>query len=36
MNNYNKNFVKILTSSSKRNEGIFDIQKEIFNLSKIV
>ena len=34
MNNYKKNFIKIFSSSSKKNEGILDIQKEIFNLSK--
>ena len=34
MNNYKKNYKNIMTSSSKKNEGIIDIQKEIFNLSK--
>ena len=34
MKNYNKNFVKIFSSSSKKNIGILDIQKDLFNLSK--
>jgi len=34
MKNYQKNFMKIHASSSKKNNGILDIQKDIFNLSK--
>ena len=34
MKNYQKNFIKIYASSSKNNNGILDIQKDIFNLSK--
>ena len=34
MKNYNTNFIKIFSSSSKKNNGILDIQKDIFNLSK--
>ena len=34
MQNYKKNFIKIFASSSKKNIGILDIQKDIFNLSK--
>ena len=34
MKNYKKNFKKIFASSSKKNIGILDIQKDIFNLSK--
>ncbi len=34
MQNYKKNFIKIFASSSKKNNGILDIQKDIFNLSK--
>ncbi len=34
MKNYKKNFMNIFASSSKRNIGILDIQKDIFNLSK--
>ena len=34
MKNYNKNFMQIFSSSSNKNVGILDIQKDIFNLSK--
>ena len=34
MSNYKKNFKEIFISSSKKKEGILNIQKEIFNLSK--
>ena len=34
MQNYKKNFMDIFASSSKKNNGILDIQKDIFNLSK--
>ena len=34
MKNYNKNFIQIFSSSCNKNEGIIDIQKDIFNLSK--
>ena len=34
MQNYNNNFIKIHSTSSKKNLGIIDIQKAIFNLSK--
>ena len=34
MKNYKKNFMDIFASSSKKNNGILDIQKDIFNLSK--
>ena len=34
MKNYKKNFMDIFSSSSKKNNGILDIQKDIFNLSK--
>ena len=34
MKNYKKNFDRIFVSSSKKNNGILDIQKNIFNLSK--
>ena len=34
MKNYKKNFMDIFASSSKKNIGILDIQKDIFNLSK--
>ena len=34
MKNYKKNFMNIFASSSKKNNGILDIQKDIFNLSK--
>jgi len=34
MKNYQKSFIKIYASSSKNNNGILDIQKDIFNLSK--
>ena len=34
MKNYQKNFINIYASSSKNNNGILDIQKDIFNLSK--
>ena len=34
MKNYNKNFMQIFSSSCNKNEGILDIQKDIFNLSK--
>ena len=34
MKNYQKNFMKIHACSSKNNNGILDIQKDIFNLSK--
>ena len=34
MNNYPKNFSDIYISSNKKNIGITDIQKDIFNLSK--
>ena len=34
MKNYKKNFINIFASSSKKNNGILDIQKDIFNLSK--
>ena len=34
MKNYQKNFVKIFTSSAIKNNGIIDIQKDIFDLSK--
>jgi len=33
MGNYNKHFIKIYSTSSKKNLGIIDIQKAIFNLS---
>ena len=33
MRNYNKHFMKIYSTSSKKNLGIIDIQKAIFNLS---
>jgi len=33
MQNYKKNFIKIYSTSSKKNLGIIDIQKAIFNLS---
>ena len=33
MQNYNNNFIKIHSTSSKKNLGIIDIQKAIFNLS---
>ena len=33
MRNYNKHFIKIYSTSSKKNLGIIDIQKAIFNLS---
>ena len=32
--NYGENFEEIFTSSSKKNKGILNIQKNIFNLSK--
>ena len=32
MNNYKKKFDKIIPCSSKKNEGILDIQKYIYNL----
>ena len=35
MKNYKSNFNKIFSSSSSKNMGIIDIQKDIFNLSKI-
>ena len=31
MKNYKKNFKLIFSSSIKKNQGILDIQKEIFN-----
>ena len=34
MQNYKKNFMDIFASSSKKNNGILDIQKDIFHLSK--
>jgi len=34
MKNYKNNFMDIFSSSSKKNNGILDIQKDIFNLSK--
>ena len=34
-NNYKNNFDKIHDTSSKKNFGIIDIQKEIFNLTRI-
>ena len=34
MKNYKKNFIEIISSSSKNNNGILIIQKNIFNLSK--
>ena len=34
MKNYNKNFTQLFSSSSNKNEGILDLQKVIFNLSK--
>ena len=34
MKNYQKNFMNIHACSSKNNNGIIDIQKDIFNLSK--
>ena len=34
MKNYKKNFMNIFASSSKKNNGILDIQKDIYNLSK--
>jgi len=34
MKNYKNNFDKIITTSSKKNEGVLEIQKEIFNLSQ--
>ena len=35
MQNYNNKFNKIFFTSSNKNLGIADLQKEIFNLSKI-
>ena len=35
LKNYKLNFNKMFSSSSKKNIGIIDIQKEIFNLSNI-
>ena len=34
MKNYKKNFIEIISSSSKNNNGILIIQKNIFNLSR--
>jgi len=34
MKNFKKNFINIFASSSIKNNGILDIQKDIFNLSK--
>ena len=34
MKNYKKNFAQIFVCSSKKNNGILDIQKDIYNLSK--
>ena len=34
MSNYKDNFKNIFSSSVKKNNGILDLQKEIFNLSK--
>ncbi len=34
MKNYKNNYMDIFASSSKKNNGILDIQKDIFNLSK--
>ena len=34
MKNYKNNFKEIFISSSKKNKGIIDIQKNIFSLSK--
>ena len=34
MNNYPNNFSNIYVTSNKKNIGITDIQKDIFNLSK--
>jgi len=35
LKNYKSRFNKIFSSSSSKNIGIIDIQKEIFNLSKV-
>ena len=34
MKNYNNSFKNIFSSSVKKNKGILDLQKQIFNLSK--
>ena len=36
LNNYESHFKTILSSSSSKNIGIVDIQKEIFKLTKIL
>ena len=35
LKNYKSNFNKIFSTSSKKNTGIIDIQKQIYNLSKV-
>ena len=35
MKNYKSHFNKIFSTSSNKNIGITDIQKDVFNLSKI-
>ena len=35
LKNYKSRFNKIFSTSSSKNIGIIDIQKEIFNLSKV-
>ena len=35
LRNYKSHFITIYSSSSSKNIGIIDIQKEIFNLAKL-